>query len=482
MQSRLWSLMIAAALVAASAMPTVAQGSAGEPTAGTNAYRCANCYFPLAGNTIVNHSWKSPAEVGLRSDVADRLKAFIDANPYTRNGRVHPNARWALWRDGYLVHVDGDFQQTQDVASLRKTWHAMTVGAAIQQGLIPSLDERISKYQTELEGNDALATWRHVITQSAGFDYPIGPYPDFKPGEMWTYSDLNLVQLTHALAKVYGRRDFHDHYTGVLDEAYFDAIGMEEWHARNKVDPGADIIDGPRLIVDMEHMGRLGLLALARGRWDGHQLIPEWFVEELETKQTYGMLSNRTAPYEFQPHELKRDPEAEKQEHPYGYLTWANTDGDYFPGADRKWASGHGAGGTKIMWNANNGLVFVGAAIEPTSEETNIARILEESIAGENPLLASRPVPQIGVWDVAEIIVPHRSGYDEPPAGLTLEARVRAPDGTVHTVPGYHDYRDVWKFEFQPQATGAYGYEARFSDGTPGESGSFRAVEPGRAR
>jgi hypothetical protein len=99
----------------------------------------------------------------------------------------------------------------------------------------------VSEWQTDLEGNHRDATWQHVITQSAGFDYPYGEYPAFKPGEMWTYSDLNLVHFCHAMGKVYGK-------------------------------------------------------ALARGRWKGQQLVPRWFVEELETKQTQGMLVNYEGP------------------------------------------------------------------------------------------------------------------------------------------------------------------------------------------
>ena len=164
-------------------------------------------YFPPAGQAIENQDPRKPQEVGLRPELVESVRNFIRNHPYRPRGEP----RWALWRHGYLVHVDGDFHRPVDVASLRKTWHALTVGAAIKQGKIPSLDQPISVYETDLRGNDALATWRHVITQSAGFDYPYGDFPDFKPGEMWTYSDLNPIRLCSALAKVYGKQSYHDH-------------------------------------------------------------------------------------------------------------------------------------------------------------------------------------------------------------------------------------------------------------------------------
>ena len=55
---------------------------------------------------------------------------------------------------------EGNFNESLEVKSLRKTWHALTY-------------------------------W-HVMTQSAGFDYPGCDDPnDYLPGENWTYSDYN---------------------------------------------------------------------------------------------------------------------------------------------------------------------------------------------------------------------------------------------------------------------------------------------------
>jgi hypothetical protein len=116
----------------------------------------------------------------------------------------------------YLLHVEGDATLTTDVASLRKTWRAMAVGAAIQQGRTPSHHQRIRVWLPHLSGTKAEATWWHVLAQPAVFGYPYGEYPDYAPGEMWTYSDWNLVHLCHALAAVCGKNSFWDDYEDVL--------------------------------------------------------------------------------------------------------------------------------------------------------------------------------------------------------------------------------------------------------------------------
>lgn len=219
-----------------------------------------NLYFPPPGGGLDKQARQTPEQAGLRPAVVNALQ--------------NTATRWALWRHGRLVHVKGEFDLPSEVFSLRKTWHALTVGAALKQNKIPSLDQKISVWLPNLKGSHADATWRHVLTQSAGFDYPYGRFPAYKPGEMWTYSDLNLVHLCNALAKVYGRKDFHDHYETVPKAAYLDAIGMEGWSTSIVFDPKSQMEDGVRLHLSLEHLGRLGLLILARGAWNSAQLIP----------------------------------------------------------------------------------------------------------------------------------------------------------------------------------------------------------------
>ncbi len=330
-------------------------------------------YFPPPGRGLAPQAQRTPGQAGLDPAVVQGIGQFLDAH---RDERTTTAQRWALWRHGYLVHVEGDFDAVVPIASLRKTWHALTVGAAIQQGRIPSYEQKISVWQTELAGLHAEATWRDVLTQSAGFDYPHGDHPAYPPGEMWTYSDWNLYHLCHALAKVYGKRDFFDGYDDVLAQAYLGAVGMQGWSSYAHHDPISQMYDGAWIRASLEHMGRIGLLILARGTWAGVELMPRWFVEELETKQTYGMRVNYNGPYDGV---VGLDP-AHFPEAPYGYLTWVNTDGDYFPGADTAWAWGSGAGGMKTMWNRNIGIVFaaIGARIEPGAH--SIPHLIEAAI------------------------------------------------------------------------------------------------------
>src|SRR5690606_22329860 len=135
-------------------------------------------------------------------------------------------------------------------------------------------------------------------------------------------------QLCDAIARVYGKRNAKDGYEDVMRKAYFDAIGMRGWTCNY-------IQDGVRFQFDLEDMGRLGLLVLARGQWNGKQVIPQSFVEDLESKQTRGIPANYNGPDDgrvmggFLDQHRNQFPNA-----PYGYMTWVNTDRDFYPGAD----------------------------------------------------------------------------------------------------------------------------------------------------
>ncbi len=423
-------------------------------------------YFPLLGEGLDKQDHRKPQEVGLNHSVIEQLKGKASL--------------WALWRHGYLVHVEGDFNKKTEVASLRKTWHALTVGAAIKQGKIPSYHQKISIWNQELTGNDTLATWWHVITQSSGFDYPYDDYPDYKPGKMWTYSDHNPYHLCNALAKVYGKKNYYDNYSDVIAQAYFNDIDMRGWSTSARK-------DGIRFHFDLEDMGRLGLLVLTRGKWKGKEIIPQWFVEELETKQSYGMLANYNGPYDGK---IGLDPKV-YPECPYGYMTWVNTDQDLYPGADAAWANGAGAGGTYVLWNHRNGIVFAGVAVKTGPTSNGIPHIIERNINGLNPLVANYQ-DHIGIfpkWTKIELEMPgpHLQSTGNPnPFDILVDVTFTGPGAQKYIVPGFYDGNgiggmdgNVWKVRFSADQTGTW----KFTSSSPnsqldGYAGSFEVVRP----
>lgn len=431
----------------------------------TRAPETTGWYFPPPGEGLDRQDRHPPRDVGLDPAVLAELR-----------GKA---TRWAVWRHGYLVHAEGDWNRTQDVASLRKTWHALAVGAAIGQGKIPHVRRKLADQLPDLEGRDAEATWWHVITQSTGFDFPHPDSPDVgdpTPGEVWTYSDKNPVRLCDALARAFGKAGFRDGYDDVLRAAYFDAIGLRGWSTRA-------LDDGIRLVLDLEDMGRLGLLVLARGRWGDRQVIPRDFVEALERKQTYGMRPVYNGPDDgnvgqgwFQAHR-DRFPEA-----PYGYMTWVNTEGDLYPGADRGWAYGAGRGGTRILWNHRYGIVYAGVGVEERPSSRGLAHALEVAVLGPNPLVPGsqglRPrVERHGRFEAAFL---NDRTYRDPYNDVTLAVTWWRPDGTKVQSWGFYDGGQTWRLRVHPDLVGTWHFQGTFSDRPLGLGGQFECVPSDR--
>ena len=132
---------------------------------------------------------------------------------------------------------------------------------------------------------------------------------------------------------------------------------------------------------------------MAGGEWNGNRLIPAWFVEELETKQTYGIPPN---------YDNDNDGHTGLQvedfpESPYGYMTWVNTDRDLYPDSSADWVVALGVGGHYLVYNRALGLVlamldadFVPIEGNPPGWPTPVRiaiEVLEQAVAGPNPLV-----------------------------------------------------------------------------------------------
>ena len=338
-------------------------------------------YFPPPGELIGVQDQRIPQEVGLDQNIVTTLQGTI------RQGR------WALWRDGYLVHVEGSFDAEREIASARKTIHAATVGALIQRGTIPSVDQPISVWNFELTGCDANATWRHVMTQTTAFDEGT-----LCPGDLWAYSDANPPQLNRALARAWRNTtstDYTVNYDEVIGGALLDPIGAQGWSTTAQA-------DGVRLTMDLEDLGRVGLLLVTGGVWNGQRLIPESFVNDLATKQTSGIEPNFDNANDGLTGicHINDCPTDGFAESPYGFFSWVNTDLDLWPNASSTWATALGNGGHYLAWDRSSGIVIAILAslddFDPVLGDTrpgwpipirSVIETIQANITGSNPLL-----------------------------------------------------------------------------------------------
>jgi CubicO group peptidase (beta-lactamase class C family) len=128
------------------------------------------------------------------------------------------------------------------------------------------------------------------------------------PGEHWDYSDAGFTHLSLIFSRVTGR-EIGDY----MNERVFQPIGIRNltWDLQGgagSIGPHTNAHSGLHLAA--RDFARLGYLMAHRGRWEGKQLVPEWWID----------LATRSS------QELNRS---------YGYSFWVNTDGRQWPTAPR---------------------------------------------------------------------------------------------------------------------------------------------------
>jgi CubicO group peptidase (beta-lactamase class C family) len=125
-----------------------------------------------------------------------------------------------------------------------------------------------------------------------------------EPGTRWNYSDAAFAHLSLIFSKVTGREIFD-----YMKERVFEPIGVQNsgWDLQGgagHIGPHTNAHSGLRLSA--RDFARVGYLMAHQGRWQGKQIVPQWWIE-LATKSSQ---------------ELNRS---------YGYTFWVNTDGTQWP-------------------------------------------------------------------------------------------------------------------------------------------------------
>ena len=206
---------------------------------------------------------KRPEEVGLDRGKLDEFRDYV-------------GGRGCVVRYGYLVYTWGDFTRRGDVASAAKPVYAHFLFKALELGKIPSLDERVVRYEPRLADlnpdlgyKDREITWRHLVTQTSCYGVTE------RPGTAFDYNDWQMALFWDLLfLKVYGAT-YENVDEKVLHPLLTDPLGCED-------DPtfmAFGLKDRPgRLAISPRDFARFGLLYLRKGNWRGKQLISERYA------------------------------------------------------------------------------------------------------------------------------------------------------------------------------------------------------------
>lgn len=266
-------------------------------------------------------------------------------------------------KDGSVV-IDETFDpqwpadRPQHVFSASKTFTALAVGLAVDDGLMTVEDKvidyfpdklpaRVSKKLKALRVKDLLTmqcghatdpTWDTMAAyDTLNMELPLKPGVDlaaaffnhpfvYKPGKFFCYNSLCTYMASAIVQKVTGKtiRDY-------LDERIFAPLGIQtpEWD----MDEAGVCTGGWGLHLRMEDMAKAGQLMLQKGNWNGKQLISAEWIEEQTRKHIDNYPNGLTRKQIDQPpfYPIERNDWVAG----YGYQTWRNTVGGYR--ADGAW-------------------------------------------------------------------------------------------------------------------------------------------------
>jgi len=346
-------------------------------------------YFPPS------NQWqtKSPQDLGINNQKLQKAIDFANANEYSGSrdlriailkGFAHEpyhnlagktkkrgGPAGVILKNGYIVAQWGDVNRVDMTFSVTKSYLSTMCGLAIDEGLIPSVDNKVGEmiWDGTFEGaHNSKITWDHLLTQSSDWSGELwggkdwadrppkeGGVDDWKmrkfnePGTVMEYNDVRVNVLAYSLLQVWRKP-----LPMVLNENIMTPIGASptwRWygykHSFTNVDgvmmqsvSGGGHSGGGLFINTLDH-ARFGLLFLRKGNWNGKQLLSKKWVDAAHVSST-------------------PNPS-------YGYMWWINKPGRrHWEGVSEKLYYAAGFGGNFIVIDEEHDVVIVTRWLEPS--------------------------------------------------------------------------------------------------------------------
>ena len=213
-----------------------------------------------------------------------------------------------LVKNGKLIFEEYFYGYNRDTKhimySASKSITSILVGIAMDQKMIPNVDQKAYAFLPEYKGTKWVdqkydITLKHVLTMSAGIDWEDWKYPHHdarnstgamvrsgdwikfvldrdvieRPGGRFNYSD-GLTMLLGVIIK-----NFTGMYADEFAEKHlFTHLAISDYSWTNS--PGGSVITAWGLSLKPRDMAKIGYLFLKNGRWNGKQIVSQKWVNE----------------------------------------------------------------------------------------------------------------------------------------------------------------------------------------------------------
>ncbi len=206
--------------------------------------------------------------------------------------------------------------------SMAKTVTTLLLGIAIEEGYVRDLDQAIVDFIPEFK-DDPLgknATIAQFSLMNSGYEWDENYYTPFsptvelyygnsieefllagefteEPGSFWEYSSASTEIMGIFLLRALQKAGAADTLSEYLSEKLWQPMQMNDdalWHLDNS---GMELVYCC-INTNARNFAKLGLLMLNNGNWNGQQLVPAAFIEEMikPVGQSYYGLSTWLAP------------------------------------------------------------------------------------------------------------------------------------------------------------------------------------------
>lgn len=181
--------------------------------------------------------------------------------------------------------------------SVTKSFVSLAIGCLAEEGKL-RLDDPITGYfpeyltapvplwlkETTIRHTLQMASCHSVTTYKKDLSKNwVGSFfqvpPDHKPGTVFSYDTSSSHTLCALVEKLTGME-----LLDYLRSRFLNQIGFSQ-EAYIIKDPFGVSMGGTGLMAKPEDMARTGLLLLNGGRWEGRQLLPEWYVNQASSHQ-----------------------------------------------------------------------------------------------------------------------------------------------------------------------------------------------------
>jgi CubicO group peptidase (beta-lactamase class C family) len=271
-----------------------------------------------------------PLTMGLSGQTAIAEAALAKAQAYSDSLGGHALLVWQGGMLRYERYGPGVSEDTRfETFSMHKSVLGLLYGAALRDGIIHSLDDKVGDYLQEW-ANDPRGniTLRQLLTMQSGLSLggidataavAFSRTQDVPPGSRFEYSNVNPelagIALNRALKKA-GRGD----YAAYLSTVLLKPLGAGDAHLWLDHEGGE-----PRFFAFLQMRARdwlrVGILIDRKGRFDGQQVLPAAWIKALTTPSSlnpnYGILTWIGSPWSRYRSYGPRSPVKVSNEAPY---------------------------------------------------------------------------------------------------------------------------------------------------------------------